>query len=350
MTRIVASRTLKVTRAAARMANPFRISGYVFEAMPAVVVTLNDGRHVGRGEAAGVYYLGDDQDRMVATIERLRPAITAGLTREELQQALPPCGARNALDCAMWELEAKRAGMTVWSLAGVRKPRPLITTFTLPADDPAELAAKVRLMPFAKAIKLKLDGDVAADRERAAIVRAARPDAWLAVDANQGFASADLEELTRILRDHSVALVEQPVRRGEESALRDWRPGVAVAADESILGLDELHERACYFDVINIKLDKCGGLTEALAMAAAAEAMGKGIMVGNMGGSTLAMAPAFVLGQRCEVVDLDGPYALADDPLADTIYRDGMIFVPGAFWGGGEESGAGGGAPSPLHS
>jgi L-alanine-DL-glutamate epimerase-like enolase superfamily enzyme len=333
MASMIAPRTLTLKRIEARMAEPFRISGYVFEAMPSVVVTLSDGQHAGRGEAAGVYYLGDDQDRMAATVEGLRTAIADGLTRAELQQALPPCGARNALDCALWELDAKLAGATIWSMAGVPRPRPLVTTFTLPAADPVVLAEKVKRLSFARAIKLKLDGDVDMDRERVAVVRSARPDAWLAVDANQGFSPADLESLTRILRDFSVALVEQPVRRGEESVLRDWRPGIAVAADESIVDLEELHERACYFDVINIKLDKCGGLTEALEMARAAEAMGKRIMVGNMGGSTLAMAPAFVLGQLCEVVDLDGPFALADDPFANAIYRDGMIFVPESFWG-----------------
>jgi L-alanine-DL-glutamate epimerase-like enolase superfamily enzyme len=134
-------------------------------------------------------------------------------------------------------------------------------------------------------------------------------------------------------RDHSVSLIEQPLKRGEEAALAGWRPGVPVAADESILDLRELEERAGYFDVINIKLDKCGGLTEALAMARTAKAAGKQVMVGNMGGSTLAMAPGFVLAQLCDIVDLDGPYGLNDDPLAKQIYADGEIFVPEPLWG-----------------
>ncbi|WP_231462964.1 dipeptide epimerase [Sphingomonas sp. URHD0057] len=316
------------------MTEPFRISGYVFEAMPAVIAAISDGRHIGRGEAAGVYYLGDDQDRMVSTIEEMQPYIEGGLSRLELQQALPPCGARNALDCALWELESKLARMPVWTLAGVPEPRPLTSTFTLPADDPQTLAEKIPRLSFAKAIKLKLEGDIAIDRERIAVVRKARPDAWLAVDANQGFAASDLDDLAQIASEFSVALIEQPVRRGEESALEGWRPGVPVAADESIVDLNEFYERAAYFDVVNIKLDKCGGLTEGLKMADAARSAGKQIMVGNMGGSTLAMAPAFVLGQLCQVVDLDGPIALADDPLASEIYRDGEIFVSEAIWGG----------------
>jgi L-alanine-DL-glutamate epimerase-like enolase superfamily enzyme len=327
-------RTLKVEKAAIRFAEPFRISGYVFEAMPSIVATVSDRDLVGRGEAAGVYYLGDDQSRMVETVERVRSDVEAGLTREDLQALLPPCGARNALDCALWELESKLTRVPVWRLAGVPKPKALITTFTLPADDPSVLAIKVTRLGFAKAIKLKLDGNVDADRERITAVRRARPDVWLGVDANQGFVADDLDALGKAARDSRVSLIEQPLKRGEEAALEGWKPGIPIAADESILDLKELHERAHYFDVINIKLDKCGGLTEALKMAREARLSGKQVMVGNMGGSTLAMAPGFVLAQLCDVVDLDGPYGLADDPLAAQIYREGMIFVPDAIWGG----------------
>jgi L-alanine-DL-glutamate epimerase-like enolase superfamily enzyme len=330
-----ATRTLSLERAAIRFAEPFRIAGYVFEAMPSVVASIREGAFTGRGEAAGVYYVGDDQDQMIATIEQVRDAVEGGLSRSELQGLLQPSGARNALDCALWELEARRTHTPVWQLADVPRPRPLVTTFTLPADDPQVLADKVDRLSFARAIKLKLDGDIAADRERISVVRKARPDAWLSVDANQGFELSDLEELAQALREFSVALVEQPLRRGDETSLEQWKPGIPVAADESILDLEELQERARYFDVINIKLDKCGGLTEGLKMARAARLMGKQVMVGNMGGSTLAMAPGFVVGQLCDVVDLDGPYGLADDPLAETIYSDGKIFVPELIWGAG---------------
>jgi L-alanine-DL-glutamate epimerase-like enolase superfamily enzyme len=233
----------------------------------------------------------------------------------------------------LWELDSLLAGVPVWTLAGVPRPRKLVTTFTLPADDPEALAGKVGKLAFAEAIKLKLDGNVDVDRERLAVVRKARPDVWLGVDANQGFVPGDLDRLADAAHQFSVSLIEQPVKRGEEATLEGWRPGVPVAADESILDLAELHERARYFDVINIKLDKCGGLTEALEMERAARAAGKQVMIGNMGGSTLAMAPGFVVGQLCDIVDLDGPYGLADDPLAATIYRDGKIFIDDALWG-----------------
>jgi len=333
MATTTASRTLTVERAEIRFAEPFRITGYVFESMPSIVARIADGGAVGRGEAAGVYYLSDDQARMLAMIEEIRPEIESGLSRERLQQLLLPCGARNAIDCALWELDSRLASVPVWKLAGVPRPQPLVTTFTLPADDPAVLASKVEKLAFAKAIKLKLDGNADIDRERIALVRRARPDVWLAVDANQGFVPADLDRLGAAARDYSVSLIEQPLKRGEDSGLDGWRPGVPVAADESILDLDELEQLGHHFDVINIKLDKCGGLTEALKMARAARMLGKQVMVGNMGGSTLAMAPGFVLGQICDVVDLDGPYGLADDPLAGEIYRDGEIFIPDALWG-----------------
>jgi L-alanine-DL-glutamate epimerase-like enolase superfamily enzyme len=333
MATTTASRSLNVEKAAIRFAEPFRITGYVFEAMPSVVARITERERTGRGEAAGVYYLGDDQQRMLGMIDQVRAAIEAGMTREDLQTALPACGARNALDCALWELEARLGSVSVWRLAGVPAPKPLVTTFTLPADDPSVLAKKIDRLSFAKAIKLKLDGNVDADRERMRVVRSARPDAWIGVDANQGFVPADLDALAQAAHEQSISLIEQPLKRGEEKALERWRPGIPVAADESILDLEELHERAQYFDVINIKLDKCGGLTEALQMARAARMFGKQLMVGNMGGSTLAMAPGFVLGQLCDTVDLDGPYGLADDPGAQRIYRDGTIFVPESIWG-----------------
>ena len=333
MATTTAIRSLSVDTAAMRFAEPFRITNYVFESMPSVVARIADGNCVGRGEAAGVYYLGDDQQHMIGVIEDARAAVESGVSRAALQTLLPPGGARNALDCALWELDSHLAGAPVWKLAEVPRPRALVTTFTLPADDPAVLASKVDRLFFAKSIKLKLDGDPDVDRERIAVVRRARPDAWLGVDANQGFTAANLDKLASAARDYSVSLIEQPLKRGDEAALEGWKPGVPVAADESILDLDELHEHARYFDVINIKLDKCGGLTEALQMARLARLLGKQVMVGNMGGSTLAMAPGFVLGQLCDLVDLDGPFGLADDPLAAQIYKDGDIFVPEGIWG-----------------
>jgi len=316
-----------------RLAEPFRISGYLFEAMPATVVTLSDGESSGRGEAAGVYYLGDNPAHMEIEIERCREIIEAGVEREELRVLLPAGGARNALDCALWELESRRAGVPIWSLAGSRKPRPLVTTFTIPADDPAEVARRLVPLGEAHAIKLKLTGDLDADTARIRSVRRLRPAVWLGVDANQGYGPDLLDQLMTVLVDEKVSLLEQPIRRGAEAQLDGLKSPIPIAADESILDLAELRERHTPFDVINIKLDKCGGLTEALEMAHEARRLGKKVMVGNMAGSTLATAPGFVLGQFCDVVDLDGPYFLAEDPWASKIYADGRIMIPADFWG-----------------
>ena len=325
--------TLDHRRDAMRFREPFRISGYLFEAMPAVVVTLGDGVHRGRGEAAGVYYLGDDPAHMESEIERYRDVIEYGLDRAALQKLLPPGGARNAIDCAFWELESFQQEKPVWKLADVGPPRALVTTFTLPAEDPAYLLQRIPGFAHAKSIKLKLAGELAADIARIETVRRARPDAWIGVDANQGFEAKDLDALVKVLVDNRVGLLEQPLRRGAEADLKGWRSPVPVAADESILDLAELEERGSLFQVMNIKLDKCGGLTEALEMAALAKRMGLQVMVGNMAGSTLSTAPAFVLAQLCDFVDLDGPSSLADDPLAAQIYDDGMVMVPSALWG-----------------
>jgi len=324
---------LTVRRDAMRLAEPFRISGYLFEAMPATVVTLSDGRYTGRGEAAGVYYLGDDPAHMESAIEGVRAAIEAGVDREALRALLPAGGARNAIDCALWELESLRAERPIWKLAGAPEPRPIVTTFTIPADGPVQVARKLAPLGAARAIKIKLTGDLDADADRIRTIRKLRPDVWLGVDANQGYDVDTIDPLLAVLVSERVSLLEQPIRRGTEAQLAGWTSPIPVAADESILDLAELRERHAHFDVINIKLDKCGGLTEALAMAHEARRLGKQVMVGNMAGSALAMAPGFVLAQFCDVVDLDGPYFLAEDPWATTIYEDGRIMIPTSFWG-----------------
>ncbi|WP_066703636.1 dipeptide epimerase [Sphingobium amiense] len=317
-----------------RMREPFRIAGYQFHSMPSVVVSLRQDGVCGRGEAAGVYYLDDDPGHMAAEIERVRPAIEAGAGRADLLQLLPHGGARNAIDCALWDLEAGLSGRSVCDMAGLGVAKPLVTTFTLPADTPAAILDRLASFPAAHALKLKLDGDLDADVARMRAVRVARPDIWLSVDANQGYGPESFDALAAALVENNVALLEQPNRRGEEAGLDGWRCPVPLAADESILDSQELERHASRFDVVNIKLDKCGGLTEALRMVELARKLGVRLMVGNMAGSSLAMAPAFVVGQVCEIVDLDGAWFLADDAVASSMYRAGTCVVPGGFWGG----------------
>jgi L-alanine-DL-glutamate epimerase-like enolase superfamily enzyme len=316
-----------------RLAEPFHISGFVFEEQDAVVATLDDGAHCGRGEASGVYYLGDSAHAMTATLESVRAAIEAGIDRAALQNLLPPGGPRNALDCALWELEAQQSGKPVWELAGVGQPKPLVTTFTLSAAAPAAMAAGASKYAQARSLKLKLTGDLELDLARVQAVRAARPDVWIGVDANQGYDIAALDALVTALLAQNVALVEQPLKRGREADLDGFNSRIPLAADESALSLADLPGLVGRFDVVNIKLDKCGGLTEALAMAQAARRLGLGVMVGNMVGSSLAMAPAFVLGQLCDVVDLDGPIFLAEDRSPGVVYAGGTAWCADAVWG-----------------
>jgi L-alanine-DL-glutamate epimerase-like enolase superfamily enzyme len=329
--------SLGVVTETLRLAKPFRISGYVFESSDVVVVTLSDGEHQGRGEGGGVFYMGDDVPHMLAALETALYAIEAGApSREELRKIMPPGGARNAVDCAMWELEAARAGIPAWKLAGQAPPRPLRTTFTLGADTPEVMAQGARDYAGAKAIKIKLTGDLELDIERVAAIRGARPDVWLGVDGNQGFAIGDLDALVPALVEQNVSLLEQPLARGREADLDGYKSAIPIAADESVLSLDEIPGAVGRFDIINIKLDKCGGLTEALLMAEEAKRLGLGVMVGNMVGTSLAMAPAFILGQHCEIVDLDGPTFLAQDRAPSIEYRDGDVWAGDEVWGSGE--------------
>lgn len=318
-----------------KLAAPFRISGYVFESTDLLLVTLADGAHRGRGEAAGVYYLGDRAANMVATLDAHRTAIERCESREELRTILSAGGARNAVDCAMWELEASRAGRRAWQLAGLEKMRPLVTTFTVGADEPAVMAEVARGYAEARSIKIKLTGELDLDAARVSAIRAARPDVWIGVDANQGFEVGELDRLVARMADQKVSLIEQPLARGCEADLEGYDGPIPLAADESALTLNDVAGLVGRFQVLNIKLDKCGGLTEALLMAAEARRLGLGVMVGNMTGTSLAMGPAFILGQLCDYVDLDGPVFLAEDREPSVRYRDGTIWCPDEVWGTG---------------
>ena len=312
---------------------PFRITGYTMVDLEAVVVTLEQDGFTGRGEAAGVYYLKDDVPAMLDRIESVRAAIETGVDRASLQGLLPAGGARNALDCALWDLDAKRTGRPAWQIAGIESPRPLLTAHTVGADTPAVMAQGARAYEHAKLIKLKLTGEPA-DADRVRQVRAARPDVDIAVDANQGFTRASLMALMPVLLDARVVLIEQPFKVGMEAELDGLHSPIPIAADESAQTLRDLHSLIGRISVVNIKLDKCGGLTEGLAIAHEARRLGLDVMVGNMTGTSLAMAPGFIVGQLCRFVDLDGPLLLREDRSPAAIYRDGRIWCPENVWGG----------------
>lgn len=325
--------TLRVSIEKYLLKEPFRITGQTMVDTELVIVILERNGHLGRGEASGVHYrAGDDVPGMVSRIEAVRTQIEAGITRESLQELLPTGGARNAIDCALWDLEAKETGRPAWQIAGLQPPRPLLTTFTVGANGPEKMAADALAYTQAKAIKVKLLGEPA-DAERVRAVRRARPDVWLGVDANQGFTRASLDTLMPVLREARVQLIEQPFRTGQEAELDSLNSPIPVAADESAQGLADLPALVGRFSVVNIKLDKCGGLTEGLAMAREARRLGLNVMVGNMVGTSLAMAPSFLVGQLCQVVDLDGPVFLISDRTPSVRYENGAITCPEALWG-----------------
>ncbi len=245
------------------------------------------------------------------------------ITRARLQFLLPPGGARNAIDCALWDLEAKSAGRSVWTISGVQ-PKPLETVFTIGIEEtPGEMAAKAAAAGAFGLLKVKLDGNRPAERLEA--IRRSRPDARIVVDANQSWTFNQLVELGPICANLGVQLIEQPLRRGNDAELDKYDSPVPLCADESCLHLDELEQAASRYQWINIKLDKTGGLTHALALAEAARSLGLQIMVGNMGGSSLAMAPAFVVGCLADLVDIDGPLLQQFDRLPGLDYNGGRV-------------------------
>ena len=310
---------------------PFRITGVTFTSFQSIVVELSDGSHVGRGEALGVYYANETISSMLEEVEALRSRIEQAIDRTQLQGLLPPGGARNAIDSALWDLEAKASGKTIWSLTGVA-PKPLNTVFTIGLEDtPAQMAEKAAATK-AGLLKIKLNGDRPVERLEA--IRAARPDARLVVDANQGWDIDQLHEVVGSATRLNVEMIEQPLPRNADAALEGFQSPIPLCADESCLHLGELDAAVRRYQMINIKLDKTGGLTHALLLASEARKRGLGLMVGCMGGSSLAMAPAFVIGCLADLVDIDGPLLQKSDRRHAIQYRNGLANVFGAeLWG-----------------
>ena len=318
------------------LAQPFATSGRILSSTEVLVATISEGPIEGRGEATGVYYF-EDAFRMMAQLQGVEGRIEDCIDRGKLRELLPPGGARNAVDCALWELDARRQGVPVWSMMGMEPPRPITTFVTIGAGAPEEMARRARSeQPFksATSLKLKLTGELDLDVRRVRAVRTARPDVTIAVDANQGFQAPQLEALTRMMADLGVAFLEQPIARGEEAALEAFTSPVPILADESVQSSADIPALVGRFDGINIKLDKCGGLTEALRMVIEARRFGLQLMVGNTIGTSLAMAPAFLLGQLCDFADLDGPLLLESDRLPGATYEKGTIWISDEVWGG----------------
>lgn len=314
------------------VAGSFTISRGSRTEIRVVTVTVSDGSHVGCGECVPYARYGETVDGVMEAILGVASDLREGLDRQGLQDRLAPGAARNALDCALWDLEAKRAGKPVWQLAGLTAPKPIETAFTLSLGTPEsmrEAAAKNADRPLLK-VKLGTDDDLG----RIEAVRAGAPNSRIIVDANEGWTVEQYLALAPTLVRLGVALVEQPLPAGQDEALRTIARVLPVCADESCHDRASLAHLKGKYDAINIKLDKTGGLTEALLMRDAAVAAGFDIMVGCMLGTSLAMAPAFFVAQGAAFADLDGPLLLAADRAPPIRYEGSMMQVPDpALWG-----------------
>lgn len=312
------------------VAGSFTISRGAKTSVDVMVCAVSDGEHVGRGEGTAIYYEGETAEGCAAAINAYR----GPLEREALLETMPRGAARNALDCALWDLEAKRAGTPVWQLAGLDEPAPLPTAFTISLGDPERMEADARAAAARGfgLLKCKLTGE--GDRARIAAVRAGAPDVRLIVDANESWHDLDIVAEARALAELGVEMVEQPVFHGREERLAGLRAPVPLCADESCHTRADL-DRLGDFDAVNIKLDKAGGLTEALALAKEARARGFRLMVGCMLSTSLGIAPAALVAQGADWIDLDGALLLAKDREGALALHDGLLH-PGQLWGLGQ--------------
>ena len=319
---------IDVTRDVFKLAQVFTIARGSRTEAQVLTVKLNDGRHVGWGECLPYARYGESLQSVTDEITGLPDAFS----RFDLYDLLPAGAARNAVDCALWDLEAKRAGNPVWELAGLEAPGPEITAYTLSLDTPEAMKAQAALHAFRPLLKIKLG--TPDDMPRLEAVRAGAPKSTIIVDANEGWSAEVYADLAPHLVRLGVELVEQPLPAGEDHALLGMQRPVPVCADESCHDRSSLADLKGKYDVVNIKLDKTGGLTEALALRDAAIAQGYEVMVGCMVGSSLAMAPATLVAQGASVVDLDGPLLLAEDRDEPLIFDNAGVHPPSAtLWG-----------------
>jgi L-alanine-DL-glutamate epimerase-like enolase superfamily enzyme len=326
-------RKLTVTHESWPIAGRFTISRGSKTSAEVVVVTLEEDGAVGRGECVPYARYGETLEGVMAALEAARPRIEAGLERDGIAGVLEPKAARNALDCALWDLEAKRSGRPVWALLGLSEPRPLVTAYTLSLDTTEAMRAAAQKAAHRPLLKVKL-GRGEEDIERLRAIRAGAPASRLIVDANEGWRPEALPALLDACAELGVVMVEQPLPAGNDGALQGLRRSVPVCADESAHDRHGLGTLVGKYDAINIKLDKTGGLTEALALASAARGEGLQLMVGCMVATSLAMAPAMLVAQEAAVVDLDGPLLLSRDRVPGIRFEGSeMYWPPRELWG-----------------
>lgn len=327
------ARVLSVSRDAWPLASVFRISRGARSVSEVVVAEIADGALIGRGECFPYARYGESLDSVEAQIRSAADAIAGGAGREELLSVLPAGAARNAVDCALWDLEAKQAGARAWTLAGLPEIEPVTTVFTLGVDTPDVMAEKAAENRDRPRLKLKMTGD-GSDLERVRRIHEAAPNTSLVVDANEGWTIEQYLEVAPKLAVLGVEMIEQPLPASDDAPLAGVERAVPVCADEACHDTASLPALVGKYDMINIKLDKTGGLTEALRLRDAALAEGFGVMVGCMIGTSLAMAPGMLVAQGARVVDLDGPLLLAKDREPSLTYNGSIIQPPpSALWG-----------------
>ncbi len=324
-------RNLEISAISSPLKVAFTISRGAKTSAETVRVNLSEDGKTGRGECVPYARYGETVDGVVAAIEAARIQIEAGIGREELLSLMPAGAARCAVDCAMWDLEAKLSGKPVWQLAGLPEPKPVETAVTVTLDTPEAMAAAAKTTQ-GRLLKLKLGGPD--DLARVEAVHAARPDARLIVDANEGLNADQLPAIAGAAARLGVVLIEQPFPAGKDDGLMR-RPGpVAICADESAHTSAELQDLARRYDAVNVKLDKTGGLTEALAMVRAARECGLGVMVGCMVAGSISLAPAVLLAALADAADVDGPLWLKEDVPNGLEFSDGMVAPPSRdLWG-----------------
>lgn len=314
------------------IAGKFTISRGSRTAADALVCTISQDGHSGRGECVPYARYAETMDGVRDTIEAARVVIEAGCTRDDLLGLMPAGAARNAVDCALWDLAAKQSGVRVATSLGLADPGPLETAYTLSLGTAEEMEAAARTAAFRPVLKFKVGTDN--DESRIRAVRRGAPGSRLILDANEGWTEANVVRNMDIAAECGVALVEQPLPSSKDGLLARIPHPIPICADESLHLTSDLDHIAGLYDAVNIKLDKTGGLTEALALRDKAKSMGLGIMVGCMVGSSLAMAPAVLLAQGADFVDLDGPLLLARDRTPGLVYEGSLVFPPEpALWG-----------------
>lgn len=315
------------------LAGAFRISRGTRKVSDVLMVEVNDGNYVGRGECFPYARYGEDIDSVQKQLNSVRSEIEHGLDRQALLNILAPGAARNAVDCALWDLEAKRAGVRVWDLADLPAPEPVTTVYTLGVDEPAIMGERARENSDRPRLKLKMTGD-GADLERVRNIHKNAPNARLVVDANEGWTIEQYLEYAPQFKELGVEMIEQPLPSTDDEQLSGVDRPIPVCADESCHDRTTLKSLVGKYDMINIKLDKTGGLTEALNLRDAALKQGLSIMVGCMIGTSLAMAPGILVAQEAAIVDLDGPLLLAEDRAPGLSFTGSIIHPPETrLWG-----------------